>query len=65
MRSASERAEWRNIWIAVKRSIVVSDDYRVGWRTGPSLRLSEGVEASQRRVEMIRMNDSTDQLECS
>lgn len=30
-----------------------------------SLRLSEGAEASQRRVEMIRINDLTDQLESS
>lgn len=60
-----ERAERENIWIAVKRSIVVSDDYRVGWRTGWSLRPSEGVGVSQHRVDMMRMNDSTDQLECS
>lgn len=33
--------------------------------TGRSLRLSKGVEASRRKVEMIGMNDSTDQLESS
>lgn len=35
----AECAEWENIWIAVERSIVVSDDYRVNWRTGWSLRV--------------------------
>lgn len=60
-----EHAQRENIWIAVGGALLSLMIIESAGGLAGLLHMSEGVEASRRGVEMMRMDDPTDQLESS